>query len=320
VVGSGGNNGDGIVPLPSQWPDDLQEQGIPAVVLHVTHHEVVRDRNAVAKVAELVLQDQPRWNATKVAAARRLVLFEGKDPSAEASVPISREGYRLALETRAREAEKNGDLQRMIECAFALYPLEQGRAREKARSAALLTAAADKILSAKDPAAAQHFLSLCQPILLSLPEEKRTAMRSLALGKDAGKSVKDDASTVDQLVRKFGRDLVDAEAKPRGGVDRELAEYLGLAAFAQLYPASALSDDPPKVEFKRTFPAPDEAKLSITVRWEEVEAKIEARFLVKTNSTDIVELTVQESGVVLPPDTRWLEQLKREINRKLREP
>jgi pimeloyl-ACP methyl ester carboxylesterase len=74
VVGAGAGNGDGVVHRTSQWPDDLQEQGIPAVVLDVTHPFAMRGSRAIEKIAELVKADHPRWTKEQVEKARKEVL------------------------------------------------------------------------------------------------------------------------------------------------------------------------------------------------------------------------------------------------------
>jgi pimeloyl-ACP methyl ester carboxylesterase len=74
VVGTGGGVGDGIVNCHSQWSEDLQQQLIPAVPLLTTHFLAMRTRQGARKVAELVREPQPRWNADQVAAARQRML------------------------------------------------------------------------------------------------------------------------------------------------------------------------------------------------------------------------------------------------------
>jgi pimeloyl-ACP methyl ester carboxylesterase len=76
VVGGGHHSGtgDGIVPCQCQWTDDLQDQGIPAVKLSVTHREAVRSPQGARALADLVRHDQPRWPADRVRAARKGIL------------------------------------------------------------------------------------------------------------------------------------------------------------------------------------------------------------------------------------------------------
>jgi pimeloyl-ACP methyl ester carboxylesterase len=63
--------GDCILSLDSQWPADLQQQGIPAYPLPVAHFTAMFTRVAARRLVELVVEPQPRWTADEVAAAQR---------------------------------------------------------------------------------------------------------------------------------------------------------------------------------------------------------------------------------------------------------
>ncbi|MBM4069844.1 MAG: hypothetical protein FJ271_12955 [Planctomycetes bacterium] len=69
VVG-GGPLGDGLVSPASQWPDDLQAQGIPMTHLNTTHFTVMHSRKMAPVLAELARASQPRWTAQQVEKAR----------------------------------------------------------------------------------------------------------------------------------------------------------------------------------------------------------------------------------------------------------
>ncbi len=71
VVGDGVGLGDGVVANESQWPADLQRQGIPAVFLRTTHFTVVRSQAEIQRLAELVRTPIPRWSSAQVARARK---------------------------------------------------------------------------------------------------------------------------------------------------------------------------------------------------------------------------------------------------------
>jgi hypothetical protein len=79
VVGTGLLEGDGVVSIRSQWPEDLQEQGIPARSLPTTHLRAARSQAAVHLIAELVQETLLRWDAMEVAAMRKK-LREGSHP------------------------------------------------------------------------------------------------------------------------------------------------------------------------------------------------------------------------------------------------
>jgi pimeloyl-ACP methyl ester carboxylesterase len=77
VVGNGLVYGDGVVSTRSQWSEDLQSQGVPAVVLSVEHWDAVRSERSAPMIARLVRDSQPRWDAAKVVAMRKR-LWPGK--------------------------------------------------------------------------------------------------------------------------------------------------------------------------------------------------------------------------------------------------
>jgi pimeloyl-ACP methyl ester carboxylesterase len=78
VVCTGTVIGDGVVSCRCQWPDDLQKQGIPAVPLDALHFQALRSQAGADKVAALVRNKQPRWDAATVAAERKKILAEAE--------------------------------------------------------------------------------------------------------------------------------------------------------------------------------------------------------------------------------------------------
>jgi pimeloyl-ACP methyl ester carboxylesterase len=78
VVGNGEIFGDGIVSCRSQWPEDLQKQGIPAYALPATHFFAMRTKRSASKLATLIQSEQPRWRPDQVAAAKQQILREKK--------------------------------------------------------------------------------------------------------------------------------------------------------------------------------------------------------------------------------------------------
>ncbi len=79
TLGTGNLRGDGVVSSRSQWPEDLQEQGIPALFVATSHFTATQSKAVAETIAELVRERQPRWDAAKVAEARRK--FLGRDDS-----------------------------------------------------------------------------------------------------------------------------------------------------------------------------------------------------------------------------------------------
>jgi pimeloyl-ACP methyl ester carboxylesterase len=71
VVAAGLLFGDGIVSTRSQWPEDLQKQGVRAVLLDAEHWDAVTGKRGARLIAQLVREEQPRWGATEVAAMRK---------------------------------------------------------------------------------------------------------------------------------------------------------------------------------------------------------------------------------------------------------
>ena len=62
--------GDGVLSVESQWPADLQQQGIPAQPLPAAHFTAMFTSSAARRLVELIVEPQPRWTEEEVAAAR----------------------------------------------------------------------------------------------------------------------------------------------------------------------------------------------------------------------------------------------------------
>lgn len=76
IVGIGGVVGDGMVLTRSQYPPDLQRQGVPAYPFNGNHWSVLRSARGAELVARLLREPQPRWNAKQVEAIRRQLLMD----------------------------------------------------------------------------------------------------------------------------------------------------------------------------------------------------------------------------------------------------
>jgi pimeloyl-ACP methyl ester carboxylesterase len=74
VVGAGKKSGDGVVSREAQWPEDLQRQGIPVVMLDVTHPTAMRSQKSAEVIAKLAVTEVGRWQPEQVMAAKK-VLF-----------------------------------------------------------------------------------------------------------------------------------------------------------------------------------------------------------------------------------------------------
>ena len=73
-MGTGTGTGDTVIAKDSQWPQDLQRQGIPVVELKAIHYLAPRSRKGAGKIAELVTTPQRRWSAERVARERERLL------------------------------------------------------------------------------------------------------------------------------------------------------------------------------------------------------------------------------------------------------
>jgi pimeloyl-ACP methyl ester carboxylesterase len=74
VVGKIVREGDGFVRADCQWTRDLQQQGVPAVVLHTQHVGAMKTKGAARMLADLIREPQPRWTPGQVEAARGKIL------------------------------------------------------------------------------------------------------------------------------------------------------------------------------------------------------------------------------------------------------
>ena len=71
-----GFSGDSVVSASSQWPEELQAQGIPAVVVPAGHKEAVRSETAVSVITQLARRPILRWRPEQVQQVRQQ-LFGG---------------------------------------------------------------------------------------------------------------------------------------------------------------------------------------------------------------------------------------------------
>jgi pimeloyl-ACP methyl ester carboxylesterase len=72
-------DGDGLVTLSSQWPDDCRSCGVPAVLVPVSHWDAMISPTSSRVIGELAREKLARWTAEDVEKARRL-LFGGQAP------------------------------------------------------------------------------------------------------------------------------------------------------------------------------------------------------------------------------------------------
>jgi pimeloyl-ACP methyl ester carboxylesterase len=71
VIGDGLGSGDFLISSTSQWPKDLQDQGIPAVALHTNHFAIMHSKTQALRIVEIVRYDMPRWNQSQVISMKK---------------------------------------------------------------------------------------------------------------------------------------------------------------------------------------------------------------------------------------------------------
>ncbi|QEL17063.1 esterase/lipase family protein [Limnoglobus roseus] len=79
----GGLPHDTMVHLDSQWPADLQKQGVPATLVVINHFDAMKGPHAVQTISTLAKEKLVRWTPAQVEQGRR-VMF-GSDPDAAAA-------------------------------------------------------------------------------------------------------------------------------------------------------------------------------------------------------------------------------------------
>ncbi|MFO0938389.1 MAG: alpha/beta fold hydrolase [Gemmataceae bacterium] len=72
---------DTIVEFDSQWPEDLQKQGIPVVLVPSYHNEAVKAEVPVKMIGELAREKIVRWSTEDVNKARKVIFEPIKKPS-----------------------------------------------------------------------------------------------------------------------------------------------------------------------------------------------------------------------------------------------
>ena len=66
--------GDTMATASSQWPEDLQKQGIPAVAVRCNHFDAMTGDKCVTAIAEVVKGKVTRWDEDQVKDARKALL------------------------------------------------------------------------------------------------------------------------------------------------------------------------------------------------------------------------------------------------------
>ncbi|AMV27672.1 Alpha/beta hydrolase family protein [Gemmata sp. SH-PL17] len=67
---------DGVVLVRSQWPEDLQQLGIPAVIAPVSHFDAMDNATTAKTILELAKGKLTRWSTEEVDTARKILFAE----------------------------------------------------------------------------------------------------------------------------------------------------------------------------------------------------------------------------------------------------
>ena len=73
---------DTLVTVESQWPADLQRQGVPAALVQVTHFDAMKAPHAVRTIAELAREKLARWTPEQVEQGRQVLFSKEADGAA----------------------------------------------------------------------------------------------------------------------------------------------------------------------------------------------------------------------------------------------
>lgn len=238
-------------------------------------------------------------------------------------VPVKAGSYRETIEARAAQAVKDKDVQALVECAFALYPLEV--AAKEPRHAALLGEAANLVVAKQDAAEAKRFLEVAAPLVAALPETKRDQLTALAVGKSAKEVVKEESERIRGSVKKVGPDLADPEVKSRGG-DEDLAKGLGHGVLWCIRPSHKLADSPARLgSYKLTYPGTNRVTVYIRMNWHGAwtnspyESDIHVKFLITGKTFEVLGIDYTDNCLFPRPDQTLLNALIRELNRQFAE-
>jgi pimeloyl-ACP methyl ester carboxylesterase len=73
---------DTLVSVESQWPKDLQKQGIPAVLIGINHFDAMKAPHAVSAIHELAREKLVRWTPEQVEKGRQILFGPDADDAA----------------------------------------------------------------------------------------------------------------------------------------------------------------------------------------------------------------------------------------------
>ena len=66
----------------SQWPRDLQKQGIPAVLIGINHFDAMKGAHSVSAINELAREKLVRWTPEQTEKGRQIIFGPDADEAA----------------------------------------------------------------------------------------------------------------------------------------------------------------------------------------------------------------------------------------------
>lgn len=222
--------------------------------------------------------------------------------------------YQVALKAKAAKAEKDKNVQALIECAFGYYPMEISAKTKNPQYSALLNKAAEIVLEKKNKDQAAAFLELTGPLMGSIKRDFSEKITKVATGKTGAEIAKDEAEVARGPIQKAGKDFFNPEVKIR---DRGLMTALGKGIVLAAHPTG---QRPGLINYKVTNDGPTRMTVSITIEyfgaltgWRYV-ADIDIDFAIHNGRAEITFLGYNDNNIV-PPHERNLRDYKDNFNR-----
>jgi hypothetical protein len=233
-------------------------------------------------------------------------------PSVRAADNKPDDSYHKLLDQRAEKALKDNDVQALVECAFALYPVETAGKVKNPKYQELIARAADVVLAKKDAKEAGQFLETAGPLLGGLKAEQRAKLETLFRGQSIDDLAGKEAAVARGSTKKVGMGLADPEAKPRGDDVKEAAEGLGLS----LVKTVRYADTP----ILKTYSLKG-ARLKVTMEWAGVvtgnkyTSDIEFEFE-QVGGKVLIKSILYSDDALTKWDPYYVEKFRREFNAK----
>lgn len=183
-----------------------------------------------------------------------------------ANAEEGQDDYLALVKQRAAQAKAAGDVQGMIRCAYALYPVEAFDEVKEKQCQGLLNAAADAVLAKKQATEAARFLDLTAPLTTVFDADRQKKVAELALGESQDEFTRTKAQQASEPLAKYGKDLADPDVKLRGSITRDVAEAVGMAVLVFCRPSCVLSEKQPYMrDYGFSRPRSDRLELRVSL-------------------------------------------------------